>query len=233
MIKIEGWWMPDGEQHFQVYAEANRNQKKINKKDPTWDGRVMYQRHKYQHVVGYVPHERRLTAVDVGSHVGWWTHHMMPNFREVVCFEPLEVNRECWAANIIPAKASTTLHHCALGAYAMEVEMTWPDGVTGQARIIDDDGGDGFKVRTLDSFNLEDVGLIKIDVEGYESEVIAGALETIEKWHPVFCIENKGHDVTHYDKPRGAALHMLYDLGYINRKNLWGDVVLTPDPDSI
>ena len=228
--------MPDGETHFQEYAEANRNQQKLWKKDPVHDGRVQYQRHKYQHVLGCTPHERRLTAVDVGSHVGWWTHHMMPNFRDVVCFEPLPIHHECWQANIVTN--NEILHQCALGAVAGRASMAWPEGVTGQARVtLTEDAeayrDDHYEIYPLDFFALEYVGFIKIDVEGYESEVIAGAMETIRRWHPTFCIENKGHDAAHYDKPHGAALHMLYDLGYTNRKNLWGDVVLTPDPDSI
>lgn len=34
-------------------------------------------------------------------------------------------------------------------------------------------------MRTLDSFRLENIGLIKIDVEGFEKEVLLGGLETL------------------------------------------------------
>ena len=36
-------------------------------------------------------------------------------------------------------------------------------------------------VRTLDSFQLDNVGFIKIDVEGFEKEVLEGAVETLKR----------------------------------------------------
>lgn len=49
--------------------------------------------------------------------------------------------------------------------------------------------GDSVKLETLDSYNLEP-DLIKIDVEGMESKVIKGAIETIKKFHPVLVVEH-------------------------------------------
>ena len=43
--------------------------------------------------------------------------------------------------------------------------------------------------RRLDSFNLEDVSFIKIDVEGYEEAVLNGAKDTIQKNRPSLLIE--------------------------------------------
>lgn len=43
--------------------------------------------------------------------------------------------------------------------------------------------------RTLDSYNFEDVDIIKIDVEGYELQVLEGAQQTIEKNRPIIQIE--------------------------------------------
>jgi len=51
-------------------------------------------------------------------------------------------------------------------------------------------------IRPLDSFNITNVGLIKIDVEGMEELVIEGALNTIEKYKPVLIIEI--HDISHF-----------------------------------
>ncbi len=46
-------------------------------------------------------------------------------------------------------------------------------------------------VQTLDSFALENVLFIKLDVEGYESTIVAGALKTIKRCRPVLQVEIK------------------------------------------
>jgi FkbM family methyltransferase len=45
------------------------------------------------------------------------------------------------------------------------------------------------EVRTLDSFALRDLSLIKIDVEGHELEVLRGARETLRRERPAMMIE--------------------------------------------
>jgi FkbM family methyltransferase len=42
---------------------------------------------------------------------------------------------------------------------------------------------------SLDRMGFDDVGLIKIDVEGMEMEVLEGAQQTIAKWRPVLYVE--------------------------------------------
>ena len=45
--------------------------------------------------------------------------------------------------------------------------------------------------RTLDSFGLSDVGFLKIDVEGHELALLAGARRTIESSRPVVFVESE------------------------------------------
>lgn len=46
------------------------------------------------------------------------------------------------------------------------------------------------KVITLDSLNLQNISMIKIDVENHENEVLEGAKQTILNNKPIIFIEN-------------------------------------------
>jgi FkbM family methyltransferase len=63
-------------------------------------------------------------------------------------------------------------------------------------------------VKTLDSYDLKDVGFIKIDVEGWEEEVLKGATKTILRDKPIMYIEDDRQD-------KSAGLHKyIKELGY-------------------
>ena len=44
-------------------------------------------------------------------------------------------------------------------------------------------------IKTLDSLELIDISFIKIDVQGYEFEVLKGSVNTLKKNNPIICIE--------------------------------------------
>lgn len=49
------------------------------------------------------------------------------------------------------------------------------------------------EIRTLDSYNFEEVDIIKVDVEGHEFDVVMGAEQTILKYRPVVQLEMVEH----------------------------------------
>jgi FkbM family methyltransferase len=88
------------------------------------------------------------------------------------------------------------------------------------------------EVRRLDDFAFENVGLMKIDVEGFEEEVLRGSVETITRCSPVLYLEDDR-------KEKSPSLHaFLQELGYRwephepplyreknffgKRENIWG-----------
>jgi hypothetical protein len=50
------------------------------------------------------------------------------------------------------------------------------------------------EIRTLDSYGL-DPDIVKIDVQGAERQVVEGAVETLERTHPVLLVEAPSADV--------------------------------------
>lgn len=61
-------------------------------------------------------------------------------------------------------------------------------------------------IRTLDSFEIDNVGFIKYDIEGYELKAVRGSEQTIKKFYPVIVVEqNRGNIDT---------VHLLEQWGY-------------------
>ena len=69
---------------------------------------------------------------------------------------------------------------------------------------------DHIPVKTLDSFQLEQVSLIKLDVEGYEREVIKGAWNTISRSRPIIFAEGETDQLFPLLAPLGYVLAGLW-----------------------
>ena len=112
-----------------------------------------------------------------------------------------------------------SLHNCALGAEAKEVDYIVRS---------EDGGGNGVKqlssvdkyfktikvpMKTLDSFGLNNIGFIKIDVEGCEKEVIEGARETLARNdYPTILFESWGVHKEADGVPAGQLRTELFGL---------------------
>jgi FkbM family methyltransferase len=64
------------------------------------------------------------------------------------------------------------------------------------------------RVTTIDSLELEACGLIKVDVEGWEAEVLQGAAATIARCRPILYVENDRRD------RQGALIDLIDGMGY-------------------
>ncbi len=142
-------------------------------------------------------------AVDAGANKGVYLYHLSRHFQRVVAFEPLpEMSAFLKAA----APLNTTVHALALSNAAGVAEIMLPRGYNELASLEPSSGAAGTierhrtPLRTLDSFGLSAVGLIKIDVEGHEFAVLEGARETIARYHPTILVE-----VEERHKPGGIA----------------------------
>lgn len=139
------------------------------------------------------------TFVDIGSHVGSWTITLGPHCKQVHAFE---CNRHVFnilCANIALRKLSHTAstHFCGLSSEASI--MTYykrnheggPNGVQFLRETDKSCEKEEIQVCKLDDFEIENIGLLKIDVEGHEKHVIQGALETLKNnGYPPFIFES-------------------------------------------
>lgn len=79
------------------------------------------------------------------------------------------------------------------------------------------------ELKRLDDFEFEKIGLIKLDVEGFELLVLQGGIETIKKsnYPPIFieiwdteCWRNKDNTREFYKKNKNNIINFLFNLNY-------------------
>lgn len=205
MLHWDAWHFPDGEVHLP------KRMRKFNILVPGLDGvpRQTYQYPLYQ--VALAQCRERRVAVDVGAHVGLMSYWMVRDFAQVVAFEPVKAHQECWRVNV-PAREEDRLHACALGAKPGWVHLETPPGSSGGTHIA---GPGDIPLETLDRFALPVVDLLKIDVEGYELDVVRGAGETLARCRPVVCVEQRARTVAAAGHGPVDAVKLLQRLGAV------------------
>ena len=113
------------------------------------------------------------TVIDVGAWCGTWAKAIEPYTRKVIAFEPDKIHFECLLKN---ATINCEARREAVGAEEKYISLT-DDNFT-QAKRVDKSGDT--RMVTIDSLDYKDIDLIKIDVEGYEMEVLKGAQRTLQ-----------------------------------------------------
>ena len=153
-------------------------------------------------------------ALDVGAHVGIWSRNLVEKFKNIYAFEPVPKHIECWKQNMSQCDFTHFLNTVALGDENVINEMYVPIMNSGMASLVwptPDTQTIEIETRTLDSYEFDQVDFIKIDVEGFEINVLRGAENTIRKHKPVMFIEIS--DLVVYDFIENL------DIGYKRLRN--------------
>ncbi len=241
---VGGVWMPKTETHLVDMMIRNPKHNRVV------DGKATYQYHKLEAALRNV--KRRRIALDIGGHVGLWSMWLAREFEHVHAFEPVPEHAALFELNVDMAKA--TLHRVALGEQAGTVDIEIPAETTGNAHVAIGgkrhsgtrhvDNPDlqsvtrGVPMVKLDDYLFErwyDFGgsgtppkcidFIKIDVEGFERAVVAGAEQTIRRDRPVIVVEQKGNE-DNYGESKDAAATLLQSWGMKPIKVMAGDWIL-------
>ena len=164
--------------------------------------------------------------VDIGANVGSWAINLAPGFRHTHAFECNRSSFNCLCANLCLQNLSDVVTPHRVGLSEKPGELTF----YGRGRGGGNDGFQAFEdrnvgtaevmeVSTLDSFELTDIGFLKVDVEGHELEVLKGAQCTLENNDfPAFVFES-WHEGREADgKPsirlRKELFKYIKDTGY-------------------
>lgn len=153
-------------------------------------------------ILSIIPHSG-LTAIDVGAHLGNWTFKMSKVFSSVYSFEP-----NIFLSDLLERSGldNVIVQNIALSSNSGFSELRLPivneivrfgNGSLNPITdfIFDRQITQAVKLSTLDSYNLTNIGIIKIDVEGHELNVLKGGLNTIKQSKPIMVIEINNNEI--------------------------------------
>lgn len=160
-------------------------------------------------------------SLDIGADVGEFTIAMLAWSRSVIAFEPRAAQARDLASMFDAVGAPVRVEAVALsdkpGVAAMRVVEAEPGRSTIDTdNALSDVNRDAVHsivvpVILLDDLHLDDVGLIKIDVEGHELAVLRGATDTLVRNRPVILVEAEER---HHPHAVGEITALLTRLGY-------------------
>jgi len=156
------------------------------------------------------------TVLDIGAWCGTWSKLVQPYANIIIAFEPDPLHFHCLQKN--------NIENChpirqAVGNETKNVALT-NNNFTQKKRVSGD--GDIEMVR-IDDCNFQDVDFIKIDVEGYELEVLKGAKDTLKNTDYVM-IELNGN-TEKYGSSNKECINFIKDQGFKMVMKVWPDKI--------
>lgn len=141
------------------------------------------------------------TIVDIGANIGnhalFFSAFLKP--QRLICFEPFPPNFALLQANLM---GRAEVVNMGLGSREKVCGMRYNPENLGIC-VLDENIPGQIPVRTLDSFRLENVTLIKSDVEESHVDVLMGCLDTIRRCRPVLLIEGNFDELFPLVQPFG------------------------------
>ena len=202
MIKVNGFWVPENDKHIEDWKSGSSftQNKCLDKFIKICEKEDL----KFNHIL------------DIGAWVGTWTCAMNQFCGRIVAFEPDPQHYRCLVKNV-PENVET--HQLAVGNDSKMISLS-DDNFTQAKRII----GDGnIPMVTIDSLGLADVDMIKIDVEGYEMEVLKGAEKTLENIQ--YLMIELNNNTKKYGSSNAEVEKYLQKKGFKVKVKIWPDVV--------
>jgi FkbM family methyltransferase len=140
-------------------------------------------------------------AVDVGAHVGSYTVRLATIAPRVLAFEPdgqLAAFLQRAAPDNVSVSSDALSDTAGWKTFRVPVEEGHESVTLGSLAPLESESTIDRQVRTttLDALADEDIGFVKVDVEGHELEVLAGGRDLVSRCRPVFLLEaNDADDV--------------------------------------
>jgi len=205
MKLVYDYWMPSTDNHFErLITKRVKNGGPAQYQDDVRDVA-------YKYVTDFD------ICVDVGANVGLWARPLTEKFNRVIAFEPIDHVYKCLELNVkdLPVE----IKRFALSNTTGLIDMVYDSENTGQSHVNMNTLGKGtIELKRMDDLDLPKFGLLKIDCERHELEVLKGATETILKYKPIIVCEQ--HPDTEY-----CAGTYLKNIGAVQLTNVRKDYI--------
>lgn len=177
--------------------------------------------------------------VDIGANFGLYSlvaSQKITNSGKVICFEPFPKNYAALKTNIsLNSKSYIISENIALGDKKDELSLYYQPNEKNlgmvSANFMENSKTIEVDVMSLDEYvnenGIDKIDLIKIDVEGFENQVIVGMKKTLELFSPMILIEifdegsiNSNHHNAHdYLTRIGYSKYYIDDFGNLSNEN--------------
>jgi FkbM family methyltransferase len=229
MNLIKGWHLPDWDTHYEHTLKEHKGK---------WEYQKDTRDFSLEHCNNF-----EAEAIDVGGNVGFWSRDLSERFKFVHAFEPHPDNQLAFTTNMV--NTNYTLYPVAVSNEKQsDVDFfSSPDecgnmslnewGVqTGNTqRKLESDRLSKMKVDvvTIDEYNFNNVGFMKVDVQGNERNVVLGAEQTLKNNNITLVLElPMDHARTTYkeeQKEHDAIAEILKEWGYTKKGQLRKEAV--------
>ena len=168
--------------------------------------------------------------IDIGANIGNHSLFFLEflNCDNLYAFEPHPDNLSILKLNLSKYKNKSLIYDIALSnkdglmpLYNSEINnyggfslFSYNDPTVGNTSFL---VKPDITVKPLDSFNLTNISMIKIDVENYENEVLDGARNTIQLNRPIIFVENLYHGYPYIQPNPDIHLKILTELNYVKK----------------
>lgn len=179
------------------------------------------------------------TAIDVGTNNACNAIHYAKRFNKVECFEPTALAQQLWLNTVRDNQVTNVeLHPYGCGEHDFVTEILTHKKNGGHNHLAHYDKNprarpershrdrETVQVRAIDTFTFQDVGFIKVDVEGYEQFVLQGAQNTIQRCRPTIQLEIVANQCRKFGYRGEDMIEWIRSWDYVvvsrHRGNLYG-----------
>ena len=174
MKQLYSYWLPDNESHFSKFIERNARA----------GCPPEYQEPVRTRALEYVKNKN--ISIDIGANFGLWSQSLEKAFVKNFAIEPIDLHCEYLKLNA----PNTIVYQTALGENTGTIAMKRDTDNYGKTRV-DSLGETIVPIQRLNDLNLPAADFIKIDVEGFEYNVLVGGEQYIKSSYPILVVEQE------------------------------------------